>query len=228
MERKLALWIGVPFLGAAWSLIALVALAPGLINSRLLMLLLLVLSVTGILTMLVRMAIRGRADSPLADALYPFAGILIAIGIGFHAEVGTFVRGVFDYVTQDNPVSDGMRFARADDGHFHVTLMVEASAIDFMVDVDAPFNALRPDVPKQIGIDPSSLIYNQRIELVDGGAEYAADVLLPKVRLGAFVIENLPAKVFATGRRDHNTLGKPFFDRLKYWRMDGDTLVVVQ
>jgi aspartyl protease family protein len=228
MDRKLALWIGVPFLGVAWSLIAVVALAPGLINSRLLMLLLLALSAIGILIMLIRIAVRGRANSPLFDALYPVAGILVAIGVGFHGELGAFARGVFDYVRQDNPVTDGMHFERADDGHFHVSLTVEGNAVDFMVDVDAPFTMLRPDVPKQIGINPSSLVYNQQIELVRGGAEYAADVVLPKVRLGASIIENVPAKVFATGRWDHNILGKPFFDGLKYWRIDGDTLVVVQ
>ena len=69
MERKLALWIGVPFVGVAWSLIAAVALAPGLINSRLLMLLLLALSVAGILILVIRIAVRGRANS--LDALYP-------------------------------------------------------------------------------------------------------------------------------------------------------------
>jgi clan AA aspartic protease (TIGR02281 family) len=228
MDRKLALWVGMPFVGVAWSLIALVALAPGLVNSRLLLLVLLTLSVTGILVMLIRIAVRGRANSALLDALYPMAGILVAIGIGFHGQLAAFTRGVFDYVTEDNPVSDGMHFARADDGWFHVTLTVEGSAVDFMVDVDAPFTLLRPEVPKQIGVNPSSLVYNQQIELPGGGTEYVADVVLPKVRLGAAIIENVPAKVFATGRADHNVLGKPFFDGLRYWRIDGDTLVVVQ
>ncbi|HKP24220.1 MAG TPA: TIGR02281 family clan AA aspartic protease [Dongiaceae bacterium] len=228
MERRLALWVGVPFLAVAWSLIAVVALAPGLINSRLLMLLLLALSVTGILILAIRIVLRGRANGPLFDALYPVAGILVAIGIGFHGELGAFARGVFDYVMQDNPVSDGMHFARADDGHFHVSLTVEGSAVDFMVDVDAPFTMLRPDALKQMAVNPSSLVYNQQIELAGGSAHYAADVVLPKVRLGASIIENVPAKVFATGRWDHNILGKPFFDGLNYWRIDGDTLVIVQ
>lgn len=227
MERRLALWIGVPFLGVAWSLIAVVALAPGLINSRLLMLPLLVLSLTGIFILAIRIAVRGRANGPLLDALYPVAGILVAIGLGFHGELGAFARGVFDYVTQDNPAADGMHFARADDGQFHITLTVDGNAVDFIADVDAPFTMPRPDALTQMGINPSSLVYNQQIELSGGGAEYAADVVLPKVRLGAAIIENVPAKVFATGRWDHNILGKPFFDSLKYWRIDGDTLIVV-
>jgi hypothetical protein len=154
MDRKLALWVGMPFVGVAWSLIALVALAPGLVSSRLLMLLLLALSVIGVITLLIRIAVRGRANSALLDALYPMAGILVAIGIGFHGQLAAFTRGAFDYVTQDNPVSDGMHIARADDGWFHVTLTVEGTPVDFMVDVDAPFTLLRPDVPKQIGINP--------------------------------------------------------------------------
>jgi clan AA aspartic protease (TIGR02281 family) len=227
MERKLALWVGVPFLGVAWSLIAVVALAPGLINSRLLMVLLLALSVTGILILLLRIVVRDRASSPLLDTLYPVAGILVAIGIGFHEEVGAVARGIFDYVMLGPSLSEGMRFARAEDGQFHIRLTVEAGAVDFMVAPSTPVNVLMPSVPQQIGINPSLLVYNQRLELADGGAEYAADVVLRKVQLGATMIQDLPVKVFATDR-GHNILGKPFFDGLKDWRISGDTLIIVQ
>jgi clan AA aspartic protease (TIGR02281 family) len=222
MERKLALWVGVPFLGVAWSLIALVAFAPGLINSRLLMLLLLALSITGILILVIRIAVRERANSPLPDTLFPIAGILVAIGIGFHEDVGAFARGVFDYVMPGDPALDGMRLARADDGQFHVRLVVDGSGVDFTVDLESPFNVLTPDVPRQIGINPSSLIYQRA-----AGGEYAADVVLPKALLGAAAIENLPFKVFATNR-SRNVLGKPFFERLKSWRVGGDSLILVQ
>jgi len=227
MERKLALWVGVPFLGVAWSLIAVVALVPGLINSRLLMVLLLALSVTGILIMLIRVVVRDRASSPLLDTLYPVAGILVAIGVGFHDEVGAIARGIFDYAMLAPSLSDGMRFARAEDGQFHIRLMVEGSAVDFVAEPSTPFNVLKPDVPRQIGINPSSLIYNQRLELAAGGAEYAADVVLPKAQLGTAIIENLPVKVFATDRW-YNILGKPFFEGLEHWRIDGDTLIIVR
>jgi clan AA aspartic protease (TIGR02281 family) len=222
MDRKLALWIGMPFVGVAWSLIALVALVPGLVNSRLLMLLLLALSVAGILTLLLRIVVRGRANSPLPDTLYPIAGILVAIGIGFHEDIGAIARGIFEYVMPGNAPADGMRFARADDGQFHVRLLVDGSGVDFTVDLEAPFNVLMPDVPRQIGINPSSLIYRRA-----AGGEYAADVMLPKALLGTAAIENLPFKVFATNG-PHNVLGKPFFERLTSWRVGGDTLILVQ
>jgi len=228
MERKLALWVGVPFLGVAWSLIAVVALVPGFINSRLLMVLLLALSVAGILILLLRIVVRDRANSPLLDTLYPVAGILVAVGVGFHQEVGAFARGVFDYVTLGPSLSEGMRFARAEDGQFHIRLTVNGGTVDFWVDTGTPFNVLMPSVPQQIGINPSSLIYNQRFELAAGGAEYAADMVLPKVQLGSATIENLPVKVFATDRWGHNILGKPFFDGLKDWRIGGDTLIIVR
>ena len=120
-----------------------------------------------------------------------------------------------------------MRFARADDGQFHIKLMVESSTVDFLVDLGAPFNVLMPDMLKQIGVNPSSLIYNQRIELAAGSTEYAAEVVLPKVQLGSTIIEGLPVKVVATNRWG-NVLGKPFFDQLKSWRIDGDTLIIVR
>ena len=227
MEQRLALWIGAPFVGVAWMLIAVVALVPRLANGRLLMLLLLALSVTGILILVIRIAVRDRANSPLLDTLYPIAGILVALGVGFHQEVGAVARGVFDYVMPSGAVSDGLRFARADDGQFHIRLVVEGSAVDFTVDPEKPFNVLTPDVPKQIGINPSSLIYNQRIELAAGGTEYAADVVLPRVQLGYATIKGLPVKVVATNRWG-NVLGKPFFEQFKSWRVDGDALIIVR
>jgi clan AA aspartic protease (TIGR02281 family) len=227
MEQRLALWIGAPFIGVAWSLIALVALAPGRVNGRLLMLLLLALSVTGILILVTRITVRDRANNPLPDTLYPIAGILVAIGIGFHQEIGAITRSLHHYVMPGNSASDGMHLGRAGDGQFHIMLTVEGSAVDFTVDVEAPFNVLAPDVPKQIGINPSSLIYNQRIELAAGRTEYAADMVLPRARLGATTIEGLSVKVFATSRWG-NVLGKPFFDQLKSWRIDDDTLIIVR
>jgi predicted aspartyl protease len=227
MDRKLALWLGMPFLGVAWTLIAIVALVPGLVNGRLLMLLLLALSIAGILIMLIRIAVRDRANSPLLDTLYPIAGILLAIGVGFHEEAGSIARGIFSYVMPSSSMSEGMRFARAEDGRFHIRLLVECSAVDFTVDLSKPFNMLLPDVPKQIGINPSSLIYDQRIGLPTGSDEYAADVVLPKAQVGSAVIENLPVKVFATDRGS-NILGQPFFDNFKEWRIDGDALILVR
>ena len=227
MERRLALWVGVPFLGVAWTLVALVALVPGFIHGRLLMAALLVLAGAGVVVLLIRIFVRDRAGSSSLDTLYPIAGILVAIGVGFHEEVGAIARGIVSYVTPGTSVSEGMRFARADDRQFHIRLMVEGSAVDFRVDLGTSFNALMPDVPKQIGINPSSLIYNQRFELAAGGAEYAADVVLPRAQLGSAVIENLPFKVFATARSG-NLLGKPFLDQFKSWRIDGDTLIIVR
>jgi clan AA aspartic protease (TIGR02281 family) len=227
MERRLALWVGVPFLGVAWTLVAFVALAPGFIHGRLLMALLMVLAGAGVIILFIRIFVRDRASSPLLDTLYPIAGILVALGIGFHQEVGAIGRGMFDYVMPSGAASAGMRFARADDGQFHVRLMVEGSAVDFTVDPERPFNVLTPDVPKQIGINPSSLIYNQRIELAAGSTEYAADVVLPRARLGSATIEGLPVKVVATNR-SRNVLGKTFFDQFKSWRIDGDTLIIVR
>jgi clan AA aspartic protease (TIGR02281 family) len=227
MERRLALWVGVPFLGVAWTLVAFVALVPGFIHGRLLMALLLVLAGAGVLILLLRIFVRDRAGGSSLDTLYPIAGILVALGVGFHQEVGAVARGVFDHVMPSGATSRDMRFARADDGQFHVRLMVQGSAVDFTVDLEKPFNVLTPDVPKQIGINPSSLIYNQRIEVAAGGTEYAADVVLSRVQLGSAIIEGLPVKVLATNRWG-NVLGKPFFEQFKSWRVDGGALIIVR
>jgi clan AA aspartic protease (TIGR02281 family) len=135
---------------------------------------------------------------------------------------------LWSYATTTSPEPGGTQFARADDGKFHVTLMVEGSAVEFSVDPRQPLNVVTPDVLKQIGIDSSSLTYNQRFDLFAGGAEDAANVVLPNVQLGSATIENLAVTVFATYPPPQNILGKPFLDSHKGWRITGDTLIVVQ
>jgi clan AA aspartic protease (TIGR02281 family) len=227
MDRKLALWIGVPFLGIAWTLVAVVALAPGLMRGRLLMLLLFALSLTGVIVLLLRMALRDRDNSRLADLLFPFAGILVALGVGFHEEVGAAVRGIVSYAAPIATRPDGMVIARGEDRLFHLSVIVDGGTVDFRIDPNTPLNIVRPDVPKQIGVDPSSLIYDQRFETATGGAEYAADLVLRKARAGAMVIDSLPVKVFATDRAGYNVLGTPFLESLKAWRIEDDALILV-
>jgi clan AA aspartic protease (TIGR02281 family) len=191
------------------------------------MALLLALSGAGIVLMLIQVFVRDHATGPLLDALYPLAGILVAIGVGFHQEVGALGRGVYDYVRSISSGSETMHIARADDHFFHIKLTVDGSVVDFMVEPSIPINTLRPDVPKQIGINPSSLVYNERFEVAMGGVEYAANVTLPNVQFGDTTIENVQFKVFATDRLKHNILGKPFLESFKYWRVEDDALVVL-
>jgi clan AA aspartic protease (TIGR02281 family) len=192
------------------------------------MALLLALSGAGIVLMLIQIHLRDHASGPLLDALYPLAGILVAIGVGFHQEVGALGRGVYDYVMSISTGSEAIRIARADDWFFHINLTVDGNVVDFMVEPSIPINTLRPEVPKQIGLNPSSLVYNERFEVVTGGVEYAANVTLPKVQFGATTVENLQVKVFATDRLKHNILGKPFLEGFKRWRIEGDTLIIFQ
>ena len=190
------------------------------------MALLLALSGAGILVMLVMAFVRDQASGPLLDALYPLAGILVAIGVGFHQEVGALGWSIYDYARSISSGSEAMRIARADDQFFHINLTVDGNVVDFMVEPTTPINVMRPEVPKQIGINPSSLVYNERFELSMGGAEYAASITLPRAQFGDTTVKDLQFKVFATDRLPHNILGKPFLDGFKDWRVDDDALIV--
>jgi len=192
------------------------------------MALLLALSGAGIVLMLVQAYVRDHPSGPLLDALYPLAGLLVAIGVGFHEEVGALGLGIYDYLVSIGSRSESMRIARAEDRLFHIELTVDGNVVDFMVEPSMPINVLRPDVPKQIGISPSSLVYSERIEVAAGGAEYAANVTLLKAQLDTTTIENLQFKVFATDRLGHNILGKPFLEGFKYWRADDDALILMR
>lgn len=191
------------------------------------MALLLALSGAGVVLMLVQVLVRDHPSAQLLDALYPLAGILVAVGVGFHEEIGALGRSIYDQARSMSSGSEAMRIALGDDRRFHINLTVDGKEVDFMVDVATPFNVLRPGVPNQIGINPSSLVYDERIELAGGGATYAANVALPSVQFGATTIKDLRVKVFATDFLRQNILGKPFLDGFKYWRIEDDALIVM-
>jgi aspartyl protease family protein len=192
------------------------------------MALLLALSGVGILVMLVQAWLRDRPSGPLLDALYPVAGILVAIGVGFHQEVGALGRSVYDYAMTFASGAEAVRITRADDRMFHINLTVDGAEVDFMVEPSTPINVMRPEVPKRIGINPSSLVYNEQFALAMGGVEYAANITLPRAQFGDTTVKDVQFKVFATDRLKHNILGKPFLDGFKYWRVDDDALILRQ
>lgn len=191
------------------------------------MALLLALSGAGIVLMLVQVFVPDRASGPLLDALYPITGILVAIGVGFHQEIGALGRSFYDDARSISSGTEVVRIASADDRRFHINLTVDGNVVDFMVDPVTPINVLRPQVSKQIGIDPSLLVYDERFELFGGDAEYAANVALPEVQLGATTIKDLRFKVFANDLLKHNILGKPFLEGFEYWRIEDDELILM-
>jgi hypothetical protein len=94
MERKLALWFGLPFLALAWMFMAILAVAPELIHGALFFVLILGLATMGIILAAARALVQLRSGEPPLVALSSIAVIIIATGVSFHKEIFVIALGL--------------------------------------------------------------------------------------------------------------------------------------
>ena len=114
---------------------------------------------------------------------------------------------------------------RSDDGHYYLTLMINGTAVPFMVDTGASGMVLASRDAESLGIDPASLRFLGEANTANGVVR-TARVTLPEVELGPF--RNTDFQAFVTeGALDQSLLG---IDYLGQFRMEfaGGKLVLRQ
>ena len=227
MERKLALWLGLPFLALAALFVAVDLIAPGMIRRDLFMVLILGLVFMGLALIVARAVVQIRSGESPFVALSSIAVILVVTGINFHKEIYVISLGLLKSASMDSfERGEGMRFAPADDGRYHPRAVIDGNVVDFVVDTGIADIVLTAEAARHIGIDPSTLSFDQEIKMTSG-VEKAAAVRLGRLQLGSILMEDVPAKVTA-GNVPGNVLGSAFFDRLSEWAIRNGTLMIVQ
>lgn len=227
MERKLALWLGLPFIALAGAFIVINLIAPGLIRGALFTVLILGLAISGITLTLIHAVVQMRSgESPLV-ALSSIAIIVIASGVSFHKQIYVMGLGLLHYASMDTfERGEGVRLGLGDDGRYHPRITIDGKMVDFVVDTAVADIVLTAEDARRIGVDPSTLRFDEEIKTA-GGAQQAALIRLDRLQIGSILIEDVPAKVTA-GNMSGNVLGMAFFDRLSEWEVRNDTLMIVQ
>lgn len=227
MERKLALWIAIPFLIIAWVFIGVDLLAPGLIEGFIVGVLVAVLAVIGMTLLIVQAVIEIRSGMPSFLVLSSIAVVVIVTAVNLHKEIIVVGVVLVKAASMDSfEWGDGVRFAVAADGRFHPRIKIDGGMVDFVMDTGVPDIVLTSEDAQRIGIDLSSLAFDQEVN-TENGTLKAAGVRLGQLQVGSIVIEDVPAKVLA-GNASGNVLGMSFFDRLSEWEVRGDQLMIVQ
>lgn len=119
--------------------------------------------------------------------------------------------------------SDGVEIARASDGHFHLTLQVNGTPVEFLVDTGASTMVLSQATARRLGIDPASLVFTGAAQTANGVVR-TAQVRLPEVTLGGWTDHNIPAAV-TDGAMDLSLLGMDYLGRY-HLEMAGDRMVL--
>lgn len=117
------------------------------------------------------------------------------------------------------------RVQMARDGHFWINTQVNGAHVRFMVDTGATLTAMPPPVAEQAQVEKLPMRAPVILKTANGQA-MAEMVTIRELRFGNIVARDLDA-VVAPGLGETSVLGMNFLSRLKSWRVEGRTLVLV-
>ncbi len=166
---------------------------------------------------------RGRLGQTLQQALIwvlIFAGVVIAYGFSDTLKAQLFPG-------QAARVSDqSYRLNRQPDGHFYITLKVNGTPVEFVVDTGASQIVLSQQDARRIGIDPDTLPYLGRADTANGVVK-TARVVLRVITLGDIVDTDVPAQVNG-GAMSGSLLGMSYLSRFRELSIRGNTLILTR
>jgi aspartyl protease family protein len=184
--------------------------------------LLLVLPVTALLA---RRLPTGRVAVMALAWIGIFAvGLLITAFVSRNDWLTSGVRDVF-YGRDQSVVGGEVRIPMADDGHFYARATINGYERTLLVDSGATLTSLSAataDAAK-IAVDPSEAPYP--IDTANGRVS-AQPAMASILKVGAITARDLKVAV-APEFGDMDVLGMNFLSKLKTWRVEGKTLILV-
>lgn len=170
---------------------------------------------------------------PALRALLSFASWAAMIGM-LVLVVGQ--RGQFDpYLGQiaarlnidgQDVVGEEVRIRMSPDGHFWARVRIgDAAPVRMLVDSGATITALSAATAAAAGIEPSDGIVPVMLRTANGTVR-AQTGTVAEMRFGTIVARGLPV-VVSPAFGDMSVLGMNFLSRLKSWRVEGRTLILV-
>jgi aspartyl protease family protein len=115
---------------------------------------------------------------------------------------------------------------QARDGHFYLTLLVNGTPVEFMVDTGASQVVLTDADARRIGLDTADLAFVGRAMTANGEVQ-TAPVRLASVELGPVVDRDLRAFV-NRGEMDKSLLGMSWLQRWQRIEITGGALVLTR
>ena len=101
--------------------------------------------------------------------------------------------------------------ARGQDGHYHLTLTINGTPVDFIVDTGASTIVLSPADAARLGFDPAELAFVGEASTANGIVK-TASVRLDDVQLGPFLDQGVRADVNGA-QMDESLLGMSYLGR---------------
>ena len=113
----------------------------------------------------------------------------------------------------------------AEDGHFWLRAEVNGTPVDFMIDTGATLTAVSAKTAKRAGLEPRPGGIPVRLSTANG--TITADITtIDELRFGNVAARGLDAVTTPT-LGETNVIGMNLLSRLKSWRVEENTLILV-
>ena len=189
-------------------------------------LILLVAIAVVVVAMLQRVPILGRFVSL---AVMAASIIFIVLLIGQRAEFDPVFRRIAETLHigagEQQAVGKELRVPMAGDGHFWVRVKIGKIERRMLVDSGATVTAISSDTATEAGLFPDDAPFPMVVRTANGAVD-AQTATVPEVRIGNVVARDLPV-VVSPAFGDMDVIGMNFLSRLKSWRVEGRTMVLV-
>lgn len=161
----------------------------------------------------------GRVAQQAAVWLFIFLGAIASYGLWTDIRQEVAPR-------QSVLTNDRIELPRRPDGHYHLTLLVNGVAVEFVVDTGASQIVLSQQDAERIGIEPDTLRFVGSANTANGSVT-TAPVVLERVEVGNITDRNLRAVVNG-GEMDRSLLGMTYLGLYSSIEISGGTLVLTR
>ena len=221
MDRKFALWFGVPTFAAMVCFLAVAHFAPTLLSGGTFLSIAVSLIALASVVGCIHAFLSIRAGASPWTALHPIAWLPLLAVFGLVGDAWGVRSALWRYATTSSLEAEGIQFARADDGNFRPQVDINGSAVNFVVDPATRYILISQADATRIGIDLSAVTFDVPID-----GQSAAAITLKSVQLFSLSMHDVPAFV-----PEHDlavsVLGRDFFDRTRDWGVKDDVLMVL-
>lgn len=122
-------------------------------------------------------------------------------------------------------VGEEVRIRMSRDGHFWASVRIGDVERRMLIDSGATITAVSEDTAREAGIEARDALVPVMLKTANGVVR-AKTATVPELRFGTIVARGLPI-VVSPAFGDINVLGMNFLSRLKSWRVENETLVLV-
>lgn len=179
-----------------------------------------------VVAMLQRVPILGRFVSfAIMVASLGFVVLLVGQRARFDPAFARIAQTFHIGERQQEAVGKELRVPMASDGHFWVRVRIGKIERRMLVDSGATVTAISSDTAEQAGLFPDDAPFPMVVRTANGAVN-AQTATVPEVRIGNVVARDLPV-VVSPAFGDMDVIGMNFLSRLKSWRVEGQTMVLV-